>query len=265
MNKMLAAIEEVGKASGMGLNKAKCEIMRFGGRARVTFKNKTPVREVNKAKYLGCTLTKDNDVTAEVRGRIRDAMITLKKMHIYWRHSNCNLKHKLMVVQATLFSKVLFGLESAELTVGALRSLDIFHLKCLRKILKMKTTFVNRANTNEAVYKKANDQLKAKDQIRKLSNIYLERKQRFFCQVATAAPSDPLRRATFQGITHMPAIHRPRRRGRPKVKWAHTEAKKLWDTTQIGTQPRVTYNPRSDTQAATIHELAKQKLATKRN
>ena len=59
------------------------------------------------------------------------------------------MKYKLMVMQAVLFAKILFGLESAELTVGALRSLDTFHLKCLRKILNMKTTFVDRASTNE--------------------------------------------------------------------------------------------------------------------
>ena len=95
------------------------------------FRTKAPVREVNKAKYLGCVLNKDNNVIMEVRGRIRDALGTLKKMHIYWRHS-CDLKHKLMVEQAILCAKILFGLESAELTTGALRSLDVFQLKCLR-------------------------------------------------------------------------------------------------------------------------------------
>ena len=75
-------------------------------------------------------------------------MATLKRMHAFWRHSNCNIRFKLNVVQAILFSKVLFGLESAELQATALEALDAFHLKCLRKILKMKTTFVERNNTN---------------------------------------------------------------------------------------------------------------------
>ena len=250
----------------MALNKGKCEVIKFGGRARVTFLDKAPVKEVNKAKYLGCILNKDNNVEMEVRGRIRDAMGTLKKMHVYWRHSNCNLKHKLMVVQAVLFSKILFGLESAELTTGALRSLDTFHLKCLRKILKLKTTFVERANTNAEVYRKANEQLKATKPIRKLSSIYLERKQRFFCQVATAPETDPVRMTTFEGNSLRPAVHLPRRRGRPKIKWAHTEAKKLWESAQRTETalPRIAYNPRSMTQAARIHELATLQLASKK-
>ena len=40
MNKFLSAIEEVGKESGMGLNKGKREVIKFGGRARVISKIK---------------------------------------------------------------------------------------------------------------------------------------------------------------------------------------------------------------------------------
>ena len=185
-------------------------------------------------------------------------------MHVFWRHSNYNLKHRLVVTQSILFSKILFGLESAELTTGALRSLDTFHLKCLRKILKMKTTFVERANTNEAVYKKANEQLRAKDKIKQLSHTYLERKQRFFCQVATARDTDPTRTITFQGTSTMPAIHLPRRHGRPKIKWAHTEANKLWEAQQGDPRVRAKYDPTSVTQANSIREWAKHELGTKK-
>ena len=180
----------------------------------------------------------------------------LKKMHCYWRHSNCNLRFKLVVMQAVLFSKILFGLESAELTLGARRSLDIFHLKCLRKILKIKTTFVERANTNELVLKQANEQLREGENISMLSQIYLERKQKFYCQVALADDNDPIRTVTFQGNTTMPIQHYPRRWGRPKVKWAHTEAKRLWAASQTGSGPKIPYNPRSEEQGRKVKQLA---------
>ena len=79
MNKMLKAIEEVGLRSGMKLNKAKCEVMQFGGRATIRFKNKEPVKAVQVAKYLGCMLNKENNPTIEVRGRIRVASGILKR------------------------------------------------------------------------------------------------------------------------------------------------------------------------------------------
>ena len=104
--------------------------------------------------------------TWPVRGRIREAMGILKKLHRFMRHSNCKIRFKLNVVQAVLFSKILFGLESAELPMTSLKALDVFHLKCLHKLLKLNTTFVNRNNTNAEVLRKANQHLpeKKKDQ-----------------------------------------------------------------------------------------------------
>ena len=163
MNQLLKAIEEVGEKSGMKLNQSKCEALRFGARANVHFKNGTPVKDVEQAKYFGCYLNKTNDTTREVRGRVREAMGILQRMHCFWRHSNCTVKFKVTVLQAVLYAKILFGLESAELTGTALRTLDAFQQKCLRKILKMKTTFIDRANTNEEVMKRANEQLKERE------------------------------------------------------------------------------------------------------
>ena len=141
MNRVIQEIEEIGKMSGMRLNRGKCEAMLFGGNSNVHFPDQTKLKTVDKSKYLGCILNKTNNTTIEVRGRIREAMGILKRMHQFWRHSNCNLRFKLTVIQAVLFSKILFGLESAELTPSAQSSLDVFHLKCLRKVLKMTTTF----------------------------------------------------------------------------------------------------------------------------
>ena len=151
----------------------------FGKDSRVKFRNQTLVKKVEPAKYLGCLLNKFNDTTREVRCRIRDATVTLKWMHTFWCHSNCSIKFKLNVLQAVLFAKVLFGMESAELTEVAIQALDVFHLRGLRKILRMKTTFIDRANTNEEVYKRANEHLKEGKHIEPLSAIYLRRKQRF--------------------------------------------------------------------------------------
>ena len=66
-------------------------------------RDKTKVRTVDRAKYLGCTLNKENNPLVEVRGRIREAMGVLRKMHAFWRHSNNTIKFKITVMQAVLF------------------------------------------------------------------------------------------------------------------------------------------------------------------
>ena len=72
-------------------------------------------------------------------------------------------------------SKPLYGLESAQLNDSHLAKLDVFQLKGLRKILRMQTTFMNRANTNERVYARANGRLSeegSNKRIRKFSQAY---------------------------------------------------------------------------------------------
>ena len=83
--------------------------------------------------YLGAHLNCTNDTTKEVKKRIQAARHTFHKLYLFWRHSNCKLGFKLQVASAVLYAKVLYGLESAELTQTALHHLDTFQLKILRK------------------------------------------------------------------------------------------------------------------------------------
>lgn len=57
---------------------------------------------------------------------------------------------------AVIKSKLSYGLESLKMKQSVKEKLDRFHLKGLRKILKMKTTYVNRNNTNIEELRRAN-------------------------------------------------------------------------------------------------------------
>ena len=52
---------------------------------------------------------------------------------------------------------MVYGLESVMLPTQIMNKLNTFQSKGLRKILGMKTTFVERANTNKKVFEKANE------------------------------------------------------------------------------------------------------------
>ena len=86
-------------------------------------------------------------------------MSTLKKLDIFWHKSNCNNKWKLIVYDAVIRAKFLYGLESAQLTDQQINKLDVFQLKVLRKLLKFDTTYINRENKNELIYSKIQEQL----------------------------------------------------------------------------------------------------------
>ena len=53
-----------------------------------------------------------------------------------------------------MVSKLIYGLETLEPTEGVVNMLNTIQLEGVRKILKIKTIFVDRANTSEFVYTK---------------------------------------------------------------------------------------------------------------
>ena len=80
-------------------------------------------------------------------------------MELYWLHADDDAKKKIEVY-AVIRSKLLYGLPSVALNDSLRKKLDIFQRKGLRQILKTKTTFVTRSNTNAYIIKVANETVK---------------------------------------------------------------------------------------------------------
>ena len=79
----------------------------------------------------------------------------------------------------------MYGLESAQLNDTAKRRIDAFQLKGLRKILNLKTTYVDRNNTNQRVYEQAQEKVnegltegsKSRKTIQRLSEYYEDKRR----------------------------------------------------------------------------------------
>ena len=69
------------------------------------------------------------------------------------------MRRKIQVQEAVVNTKLMYGLESLQLPMTAYKKMDVFQLKGLRKLLQMETTYVNRANTNEEVFRRVNEAL----------------------------------------------------------------------------------------------------------
>ena len=98
---------------------------------------------MKKTKYLGTILTQNTVVSAEVRERIKQATITWKKLGNFWKKSSCTVRLKLIIYDAVIKSKVMYGLSSAQLNHAHLSKINTFQLRGLRQILKITTTYVN--------------------------------------------------------------------------------------------------------------------------
>ena len=133
MNKMLAEIEMTGRIYGLKLNKNKCEVMKKNTEANVHFGDGTKVPSKEEVVYLGCTMNQQTDYNKEIGKRIQTCMATLKKLDIFWLHSDCPARVKVITLDAVIRAKLLYGMESAKLGETELKRLDKIHLKAMRK------------------------------------------------------------------------------------------------------------------------------------
>ena len=147
---------------------------------------------------------------------------------------------------AVVRSKVIYGLESIQLTESVKNRRDTFQLKGLRKILRMDATFVNPENTNESVFHAAEQEIqaegKAYKRIAKLSQVYEANKLKLYAKSVTLGREAPGTEVAFApDAVHTPHDHGKKRVGRPRQNWVVSTNKLFWSSyvrmqyDQIGT------------------------------
>ena len=78
----------------------------------------------------------------------------MQKLNMFWLHSNCPAKFKLIAADAVIKTKLLYGMDSAQLGEHEQKRINVMQLKISRKILGIKTTFIDRENNNIKVWKR---------------------------------------------------------------------------------------------------------------
>eukprot|EP00975_Prorocentrum_lima_P017673 3729308-Prorocentrum_lima.AAC.1 len=66
------------------------------------------------------------DSTQELKKRMARCSLVWRKLDSFWLHSHCSPKFKLLVYDSVVRSKLLYGLESLQLTDSLSESLDVF-------------------------------------------------------------------------------------------------------------------------------------------
>ena len=120
-----------------------------------TFSNNEKVKKEYEAVYLGNQINKEVNIALEISNKLHDVRKTWFKLFPYWKAKGAPQKWQIIVYDAVIRSKLLYGLETVQLTDAMYKKFDAFQLRGLRNMLKIETTFINRANSNKAVYDKA--------------------------------------------------------------------------------------------------------------
>ena len=71
----------------------------------------------------------------EISKRFAATMAIMKKLDLFWRYSDCPIHIKVYTADAVPRSRLLYGVESAQLVPSVLKKLETFQLKVFRKYL----------------------------------------------------------------------------------------------------------------------------------
>ena len=225
LNELLRLTETISSKYGLKLNKDKCVAIQMNNEGQVHFDNGEPLPKKYEATYLGNEINRDVNIKHEVLNKMQEVRKIWFKMAPYWKASNANQKWQLIIFDAVIRSKLLYGLETVHLTNALLKKVDAFQLRCLRRILKLAPTFVDRSNTNMAVIQKASSIAYPDDHdsrsIKLFSFHYNEKRGKLLGHIIRADSSDPLRQISLEPHSANRIQYGKKRCGRPRQNWLH--------------------------------------------
>ena len=144
MEKLLHEIVKESAYYGLGLNKDKCHVISTRDKPEIKFSTGEKIQQVSQETYLGGVIHEKGNPVVDIQNRISSTIPILKQLHVFWYKANVSIAWKLQVYQAVVISKLLYGLDTLQFTETQGQKLDTFQLKGFRKILNVKTTYIDR-------------------------------------------------------------------------------------------------------------------------
>lgn len=101
-----------------------------------TYLNGSILTTVNKFCYLGSTITSTFSLEEEINARIGNAATNFGRLSKRaWDNKRLTLKTKIQIYRACVLSTLLYSSETWTPYSGHVRRLNVFHLRCLRKLM----------------------------------------------------------------------------------------------------------------------------------
>jgi len=209
---LLDIVIDEGKRYGLDLNWGKTVCMNVCNDGVIFSPTGAPLTVVEQAVYLGGLLNVKCIAKPEVTRRIGEAKGCFQNLFKCWSHANINRARKIELYRAIVLPKLLYNLETLWLLQADRDRLDSFHAQCLRRVLRIPSSYVSRVS-NEEVLERAREY--------PLSSTLRWRQTALYKKISALPGDNPLRLLTCQPGTDLPRrwAHR-RRRGRPKQQWA---------------------------------------------
>ena len=138
-----------------------------------------------------------------------------KKLDVVWKKAPVSKKWKLIMYDAVVGTKLTYALETIPLSDADKNRIDSFHIRGLRKILRIQHPYWSRVS-NDEIYRRASEGLDKP--ITKLSKRITKMQVKLLGHVIRLPEEDTMRRVTLCGGLNRTKLSK-KRVGRPRLKW----------------------------------------------
>lgn len=109
-----------------------------------------PIEQVSNFTYLGAIISADGTINRELSARIQKASGAFHQLGSIWQSRSIRTPTKIRIYKAAVLTILLYGSEVWNTTKEQMRRFEVFHQRCLRKILKIRWNyFVSNAEVLE--------------------------------------------------------------------------------------------------------------------
>ena len=100
----------------------------------ITFQNGNPLSNNYETTYPGNEINKEVNIKLDISAKIHEVRKTWYKLVTYWKATNASKKWQLIIYDAIIRSKLLYGLETVYITDSLQKKLNAFQLRGIRTI-----------------------------------------------------------------------------------------------------------------------------------
>ena len=141
LQRLLNIVVEESEKLGLSLNVKKTECMVVSKKKNnpecKLFSKGEQIRQVQKFKYLGYTLTSDGKCRTEIKKRIAIAKASFQKMSTILKNRNISFSTKLRVFKTYVWSILLYGCETWTITAETKKNLEAAEMWFYRRMLRI--------------------------------------------------------------------------------------------------------------------------------
>lgn len=198
------------------LNHGKCKLVSYNSQADIKFIDGSKVPKATSVVYLGAVIDSQGRPGNEISKRIGECRQVFKKLMRVWKHAGISRERKLRIYYACVVSKLTYSMSTLWLTEKHNRMLDAFHMKCLRSIAGIPTTWGAMVIGCERI---PNDQVRSQLGVLYLSDEVKLQQLSLLGHVLRRPLTHPARVLSFDRFLQPQTLGGPYRAGARRHKW----------------------------------------------